>query len=983
MCLKKFLLSILFVVSIVPSTLAQSSEKGIYHFHDFDLIKSEGLFKGIIKDDQGYVWIASDEGITLFDGRQTKIIKESLAAEYIKDFLIRRNGDFLVLHDNGLAKLNKIGDSVIIKDYLEEPLNYPKSVYEDASGKLFIGEFDRITEINKGKVVRHVLPEEDDIPSLWRTFIFDEDEHGNLWAASFNGRLYTYDRYSEKFKKVPLNIEVANINSMVCIGNNTVLIGSTNGFYELTINKDQALVQAQPMPHALNDISVMQLLDEVLLIGTWNSGLYQMDLQAPAYSLEHIDVVPYPDIIDIYLNASGIWLAGNENIGYIEQVPFKVSPIRNQKRLIQSLELTPGNEIVLSELSEVFILEQGTSDDFNLLYRYETGGIYVKRAFYHSDTLWLGDFDGRMHVHDMATRTTRLTDKVKRGGLGIEDILKDNQGNIWACGNPNTGVMKFTRPGFEYFMDHPKMSACLVLAENEKGQVIATGNTGGIVFTYNESQNAFDSLFFIDEAGQRLENLHIHDLVLYKGQVYLATNQGVFFYEANQQSDGVVAQKLNLDNYTDIESKALVVDVDGNFWIANNFGLLHLSKNGQVSFFDRSQGLPSKVIKERGLMLDLRQKLFIATEKGLSVVGNLKQLGNKAAPPRLEALSINGKKVEIESAKKEAKQLASIYKGDNAELVFISELFPKQVLEYQYTFTSEDTSYTIIRKNHIFPLFNAEVGKYTIKAKVRKETGYVWSDSVEVGIEVQPFFYERTWFIAISILLVTISLFYARRWYKKRLMLQSAQLEEVIEQRTRELNKQKNELIEQQQKIIEQKDELLAKNESLFETKNALTQAELKFRETKEKQLEDELEYRNKQLTSHTLNILQKSELMEELASKIEKLINKQDGEPYSELRKIKKYIDNSLHLEKDWEDFKLYFEQVHTSFYSKLAISHPNLTSNELRHCALIRLNLSLTECASILGISTESVKIARFRLRKKLELQNNESLTEFIMGI
>ncbi|HEX5170815.1 MAG TPA: hypothetical protein VFW11_16690, partial [Cyclobacteriaceae bacterium] len=99
--------------------------------------------------------------------------------------------------------------------------------------------------------------------------------------------------------------------------------------------------------------------------------------------------------------------------------------------------------------------------------------------------------------------------------------------------------------------------------------------------------------------------------------------------------------------------------------------------------------------------------------------------------------------------------------------------------------------------------------------------------------------------------------------------------------------------------------------------------------------------------------------------------------------RKTVKTIDESFKLDKDWDDFKFYFEQIHTGFYSKLNVSYPELTPLELRHCALIRLNLTLAECASILGISNDSIKVSRTRLRKKLDLAPNQSLTEFIMGI
>ena len=80
-------------------------------------------------------------------------------------------------------------------------------------------------------------------------------------------------------------------------------------------------------------------------------------------------------------------------------------------------------------------------------------------------------------------------------------------------------------------------------------------------------------------------------------------------------------------------------------------------------------------------------------------------------------------------------------------------------------------------------------------------------------------------------------------------------------------------------------------------------------------------------------------------------------------------------------KDFDLHFVQIHPDFYKKLLAEYPKLTQNELRLCAFIKSNLSVKEIASINGISAESVKTARKRLRKALNLTGEEvSLLEFL---
>lgn len=80
-------------------------------------------------------------------------------------------------------------------------------------------------------------------------------------------------------------------------------------------------------------------------------------------------------------------------------------------------------------------------------------------------------------------------------------------------------------------------------------------------------------------------------------------------------------------------------------------------------------------------------------------------------------------------------------------------------------------------------------------------------------------------------------------------------------------------------------------------------------------------------------------------------------------------------------KDFDLHFVQIHPDFYQKLLADYPKLTQNELRLCALIKSNLSVKEIAAINGISAESVKTSRKRLRKSLNLTGeDESLLSFL---
>jgi tetratricopeptide (TPR) repeat protein len=191
-------------------------------------------------------------------------------------------------------------------------------------------------------------------------------------------------------------------------------------------------------------------------------------------------------------------------------------------------------------------------------------------------------------------------------------------------------------------------------------------------------------------------------------------------------------------------------------------------------------------------------------------------------------------------------------------------------------------------------------------------------------------------------------------------------------------------LLYQQRVKARKNQELLEKTRQLHETQQALVASELHNSQLQAKQLQEELEFSNKSLTTHTLNLIQKNGIMEEIRETISEVLKaprKDENAPvYGRLIKL---IDYSFNLDKDWEDFKVYFEQVHKDFFVKLKEKHPELSNGELKMAALVRLNMNLKETATVMGISPDSVKTSRYRLRKKLQLEEEQNMTDYLMTI
>ncbi|UOB16693.1 tetratricopeptide repeat protein [Abyssalbus ytuae] len=176
--------------------------------------------------------------------------------------------------------------------------------------------------------------------------------------------------------------------------------------------------------------------------------------------------------------------------------------------------------------------------------------------------------------------------------------------------------------------------------------------------------------------------------------------------------------------------------------------------------------------------------------------------------------------------------------------------------------------------------------------------------------------------------------------------------------------------------------ELLQKEQQLLGSKNELAKHALENSKLKEKELIQELEFKNKELTSYAINFLQKNEILQSIQDKVN-LMEKKLGEALPELKQLKVTIRKYLSVDKEWEDFKIVFEKVHGNFYSKLLARHPDLKANDLKICSLTMLNLNIKETAGIMGISPESAKTARYRLRKKLRLKPGQEILNYLIEV
>lgn len=143
----------------------------------------------------------------------------------------------------------------------------------------------------------------------------------------------------------------------------------------------------------------------------------------------------------------------------------------------------------------------------------------------------------------------------------------------------------------------------------------------------------------------------------------------------------------------------------------------------------------------------------------------------------------------------------------------------------------------------------------------------------------------------------------------------------------------------------------------------------------KNEKLNQDIEGKNRELAISTMSTIKKNELLRKIKKELKSVKSKED------LGSAINLIDNNLNNNKDWKFFKEAFNNADKDFMDKIKAAHPDLTPNDLKFCAYLRLNLSSKEIAPLLNISTKSVETKRYRLRKRLQLNHDDSLVNYIL--
>lgn len=240
---------------------------------------------------------------------------------------------------------------------------------------------------------------------------------------------------------------------------------------------------------------------------------------------------------------------------------------------------------------------------------------------------------------------------------------------------------------------------------------------------------------------------------------------------------------------------------------------------------------------------------------------------------------------------------------------------------------------------------NLPYGDFVLHAVVQDSAGNDLSDFSYPFTVKHPFYRSLFAFILYFVLLLSVLLASIKVYVTKEVA-------------------RKNKLVAEQQR--QQEEQLKIQEQLITKLEN--------------EKLENELSYKSKELASATLSVISHNEFLDGLKKEMQtQQLSGNNTKRFFD--KLIRMIDDSITKDDEWAVFQTNFDRIHEHFFVKLKERYPDLTSGDLRMCALLRLNMPTKDMASMQYLSVRGVEAARYRLRKKLNLPEGQSLVDFMI--
>ncbi len=508
----------------------------------------------------------------------------------------------------------------------------------------------------------------------------------------------------------------------------------------------------------------------------------------------------------------------------------------------------------------------------------------------------------------------------------------------------------------------------LSVIENDNGKWKFRNNIGG--FDISSKYFAFlnDSLIFVNHEYKGVYKLTVDEtfskilkvekdstvgkglnssLLTFGDDVMYAYKPGVFRYDmpmGSFQRDSTLSQLFSEKDY--LSGKLIADDSQKRLWAFTESDIAFASQ-GQLSSVPKITRIPfpntvRKMMTGYENILNLGgERYLLGTAEGYIIldVDKVDKTDYKISINSIKSFSIasNGKSLDKNL------QLEIENSNNNIEFTYSVPAYKKFIkAQYQYRLEGIYNQWSPWSTKSTTLFENLPHGDYTFNA--RAKVGNVISENVASYIfQIKKPWYATNMFIGLALLAVLLFSLFMHNFYK---------------------------IYYKRQKL-----KLILANKRDADLKELETEQQLM--QLKNEKLQQDIENKNRELAISTMSLIKKNEFLNSIKEEL-KVSDTQKG-----LKSVVKIIDKNINNTDDWKFFQEAFNNADKDFLKKVKSIHPKLTPNDLKLCAYLRLNLTSKEIAPLLNISSRSVEVKRYRLRKKMNLPHEASLTNYILEI
>lgn len=425
-------------------------------------------------------------------------------------------------------------------------------------------------------------------------------------------------------------------------------------------------------------------------------------------------------------------------------------------------------------------------------------------------------------------------------------------------------------------------------------------------------------------------------LVDYKNDILYASEQGVFKFDTEIDGflkDSILSKAFSANNYI---SGKLITDKTNKLWAFTKENMVYITKD-DISNTPKMNVIPISSYLRKGPLgyeninvINDNDTYLLGTANGYITIDVSKVNQPKDYRIYLNAISFEDAN-HLDKTFLDATVFGEFeYKEGTIGFNYSVPEFDKfRDVNYQYRLLGQSENWSKWSTQSHISFENLSYGNYTLEVRA------LIGDQQSTNTEIYNFKIQRPWYlsnvaIGIYALFAITFGFITHKAYKRYYS-----------------KKMEHEQLENEQTIMQIKNE----------------------------KLNQDIESKNRELAISTMSIIKKNEVLNSIKKELRK------NKPSEESRSAMNLIDKNINNTKDWQFFEQAFNNADKEFLEKIKKAHPELTPNDLRFCAYLRLNLTSKEIAPLLNISTKSVETKRYRLRKRLNLEHDEGLVEYIL--